>query len=447
MKKTVITVLLIALMCLLVGCNAEPQHVTETQINIVTRTPLDVPQITSVDGVTLTWTEVANAQKYSVQYVYEDQPSQPQTATAQGCSFDIPCTDIGVYSARVCAIPSENTQYSRSNYSAWVQVVSNIKDYLSKPQNVKFNGQTVTWNNVNGATGYLVEINNEIFATVTNSITSDKILPGVENTVRVCATVDGNVFRGNSDWTKTYTHNYLLEITAPTNVELSKTGWLTWQADNFIPQCGFTVSFIGNGKQIDAVTYDKTFDVTTVADGTYQIKVKTNGVGAIADSDYTNGASVQITNCITFTPQQIIGFETWANQPCTITLNQSGYAVVGSKGGWGGIKTDEFTVDFARNPVAVIDYAKVNYGYLGKFMLGTSEYYYIPDTPCNDVNVSLHNLMTTATGYGYSNKATGVRNDVRIMLGFADAPDVADDNRAVCEVAQVRVVYLEIIDN
>lgn len=435
--KEIITFLSCASVAVLLSaCGGVTEKTVQKQ-----RTPLAAPENVRVDGEILSWTAVENAENYVVEYVYSETDSETKTATTTETSFDLPCDMPGVYAARVRAFAPQDSFYSRSVWSDWLEVFSSITLQLSTPTGLDGERGEIRWQAVENASGYEVSINGETPVSVKGTkFESDKFLPGREYEIQVRATANGDGYYASSEWSTAYVYQFGIEYKVPANARVEKDGAVRWDTQSFLTD-GYTVAY---KKSTDSAftevkTQTETFDLTLLESGDYEIKIKANGLGEAVESAYTNPIFVRVTQYKNWSASAIVNeFLQWNGCYATLT---DGVAALRCGQGWGGLISPTFELDYNKNPVFVVDYDEISYGYMGNFYVDGELNIYAPDVNGSFQNLSVKKPMNE-NFQGKIKTATGVVQGVSVSLGFTYAPAGATD-RIVSKVASARVVYVE----
>ncbi len=141
-KKLVLALLIFTLsMFLLTGCQK-----------------VDIPEGIQIEGRTLTWSAVRNAVGYKIK-VNDD-----EFETAEN-HFTIP----DAYYGRIEVSVQAYNEKKASDYSQTATFIITLK--LNAPVNIVQNGNTITWDKVDNATGYIIKIDGIEFFTPTNEYT------------------------------------------------------------------------------------------------------------------------------------------------------------------------------------------------------------------------------------------------------------------------------------
>jgi len=157
---------------------------------VVVRNLAAVENLT-VDETTdqVSWTAVENATSYTVSVVYA---GKTDTYTVNGTSYSLKNYGAGEIKISVVAV-------AFGYNSAVATETTYAKARLSAPTNLVLNWQTLTWDVVEGATGYIVKIGDKTYETSTNSLalTSDNIPTGVSS-VEISVATKGSEASKNS---------------------------------------------------------------------------------------------------------------------------------------------------------------------------------------------------------------------------------------------------------
>ena len=161
------------------------------------RTALDAP-ILQIDGTTVSWAEVENAESYEVTIAEE-------TTTTTNLAFDVDKLglDDGYYTIAVRAIPEDETLYKPSAVATGEVKIGTPK--LSAPTlskgTITKNAITVNWDAVDEADGYSAMIVNkedeedfDLVDVTATTVTFTGLTPSTEYTVYVSATDSRNRF-------------------------------------------------------------------------------------------------------------------------------------------------------------------------------------------------------------------------------------------------------------
>jgi hypothetical protein len=174
--------------------------------------PLTVPTDVALDGRTITWSAVADAEGYTVMInAVDEHPTDTN-------EFTLPSSYFGPISMAVRAYRGEEvTEYSETINDIAVLV-------LDVPENFRQDGNELLWDAVMYATGYIVKINMVEYFTLTTSHALETTDPG-EAQVRATGRTDGYV-------TSSPFSNVLLikaPLPTPTNITYAD-GYLSWSA-------------------------------------------------------------------------------------------------------------------------------------------------------------------------------------------------------------------------
>jgi hypothetical protein len=153
---------------------------------------LPAPKNLKITDTVLTWDTINSAVSYLV-YVDEDTFSVSENSY----SFEH-LTDIGIYNVKVMAI-GDDIMYFDSEWSEEIEYI--IFTTLSIPTNLHIEGTTLTWNTVDNAEGYIVDINGETFEVVENNYSLSALVLIDTYTIKVKASGDNILYYG-SDWSE-----------------------------------------------------------------------------------------------------------------------------------------------------------------------------------------------------------------------------------------------------
>lgn len=428
-----LTALLSSLFCLY-GCTT-----VQGEPNEIERTVLETPVIQITEENVISCQAIENAAGYEIEYIYEDE-NRVTTQKVSELPYELPLYDAGVYSVRMRALAQSESEYYRSQWSDYVQVISVHKSKITTPQNLKGDKTTIKWGNIKGCTGYELDINGERIVVESNSYTSDKLLPGTEYKIRVRALIEENIYTQSSDWSKEYLHSYTVVFNKPTNLARNAAGVLTWSGE--ATTTGYTVSYKTKEQTeyTNVVVYKPSFDMATLPDGEYSVKVMVNGIGSNPGSDYTEEKKVRITRCYMWNASDIVStFTSW--EGCTLSLKDGKALMHAGSNSWGGIISPDVTINYTRNPVLVIDYSKVNYGYMGKYITpDLRDYYYVGDTGFTGENVTMSFVMSKYV-LGSMPNINGTQNGIKVLVGYVMAPE--SNGIVVSELNAIYIAYVE----
>jgi len=160
---------------------------------------------------------------------------------------------------------------------------------LAAPSNLKINGTTLTWDTVENASGYLIQVNTG--TAVDNGTSTSYSLSGLTTpgtySLKVQAKGDGTNY-SNSDWSaaKTYTvvDETLPKLATPSNLQINDTT-LTWDA---VTNAGGYMIQINGEEPIDNGTSASYSLAELTEPGAYSIKVQAKGDNTnYADSNWS----------------------------------------------------------------------------------------------------------------------------------------------------------------
>ena len=218
------------------------RYLDSVQSNIETYTPeketLTEPTL-HIINTNLTWFRIQNATGYEVYESVSGKATIAEhkvaTLNASTFTFDISnlpnLNDINapynIYTYKVKAI-TNNSYYNNSNLSNGVEFIKEIT--LNKPSNLNVvkqdNEFTLSWGEVDYATGYEVVINN--LTIINTSSTSLDISNYITNYAEYNFTVKANISDANkyneSEVSNKYTYTYTVKIDAPTNLQAVRNG-------------------------------------------------------------------------------------------------------------------------------------------------------------------------------------------------------------------------------
>ncbi|MBQ8885784.1 MAG: hypothetical protein IJY62_05410 [Clostridia bacterium] len=421
----------------LTGCDADKEKTV-----IKERTQLNTPENVRVDGEVLSWDAVENAENYVVEYLYsETENATAVTVTTASTSYDLLCELPGVYAARVRAFAPEDSFYSRSEWSDWFEIFSDVTLRLSAPTGVIVESGEIRWDAVENASGYEISVNGEQPVRVSGTnFTGGGFLPGRDYEIKVRATAENDGYYADSDWSTPYSYEFGIEYTVPANVRVEKDGTLRWNTQSFLTN-GYTVAYkkLADTAFTEARAETEEFDLTALESGDYEIKIKANGLGEAVESAYTEPLSVRVTQYKNWSAQDLVNdFSQWNGCYATLT---DGVAALRCGLGWGGLISPTFELDYNKNPVFVLEYDEVSYGYMGNFYLDGEMNIYAPDVQGAYTDLTLRKPMNE-NFQGAIKSATGIVKNVSLSVGFTYAPTGASD-RIVSKISSARVVYVE----
>ncbi len=166
-----------------------------------------------------------------------------------------------------------------TNFDIYLDEITCVRiDKLAAPANVELNGNTLTWDAVTNATGYVVEINGEEFETDTESYTLSAADQAY--TIKVKAVADGYL---DSDYSQEITN--ILPVPEGLKYE---NGSLSWQTVEGVED--YILSINGEETTVSGAT---SYEFTPAADTNYVIKVKAASTGAWYESPFDKGIAIR----------------------------------------------------------------------------------------------------------------------------------------------------------
>jgi hypothetical protein len=193
MKKKIITIfVLIFSFILLSGCTA-----------------ISTPGNIELDGRTLTWNEVKGASAYIIK-VNDDEYE------ASVNEFCLPSEYLGSIKVSIKAINKNKT----SAFSLEYNFVAKL--YLETPQNITQSANKITWDQVDGATGYVLKINGAEYLTLKNEY---EIQTSEPFQVQILATGSSDGIIISSSYSSPFLVKKALE--EPQNIQVSD-GVISW---------------------------------------------------------------------------------------------------------------------------------------------------------------------------------------------------------------------------
>ncbi len=440
MKNKLVIFFFILFLILLTSCenvsvvtNIVTKISEEDVVSNVSKNIVETPVISvSEDGI-LSSMNSTGSTSYEVELIYEDEELKTSFVISS-LPYEIETDRPGVYSIRIRALPKGESEV-KSNWSNYCQFCSSKRDEISRPQNLKVENNVISFGKNKNASSYEIKINDESIISETNKYEYN-FIPGIEYKIKVKACVNENLYTVGSPWTDEIIYSYTVELAKPIDL-LFKEGILTWNAERAIN--GFTVCCKNNetNEEIEYIVKDSSFSIATLNNGTYTIKVKTNGIGTNSDSEYSIEKKFSVSHAYHWSSSDIVSnFSGWNN--ATIRQND-GYAEVVSNAGWGGIISPYITVDYKNNPYLIIDYKRINYGYLGKYITPTNQngYYFKGDTLFEGEDVIQVYQMDT---YVYGKIPNTVSENFSIIAGFTGSP--TSGYNTVLEIRSIDVVYI-----
>ena len=271
-----------------------------------TVTKLTTPTLGIVSGE-LYWNNIPNAQSYSI-FMNNSSTAWRLNISTLGYSLVDNIDTVGTYTFKVRAVAAG--LYVTSDLSNSVTYVIDESSILTKPANLRINGNELTWNAVTNATRYEVECVDNSTSTITtfnvsvNTVNLSTYLTTLSTyTIRVRAKASGFA---PSQWSNTVQFNITpINLPVPTGISISN-NIVSWNpVEN---ASGYEISYqIGqNPRQVITTTVGLSIDLSnylTLAQ-TYPIQVKALGSGIFSDSVYSTAISFTIysityilTNC------------------------------------------------------------------------------------------------------------------------------------------------------
>jgi hypothetical protein len=257
------------------------------------RTPLDVPNNVHIDGTTLKWDAVQNAESYEVTITDKDGKVVDTQYTGTATSFDLTTLnlilDSGTYNLTVTAIGDGNTYRDSEPSNAVTYTVVQLPK-LNAPENVRIAGTMLTWDEVTGATGYMVTVTGQNnftdhfwaeSASLDLSILDQNLDPGTYE-LTVTAVGDDKNYR-NSDPSSSVKYKVLPELSAPQGLQVIGTV-LRWNAVEHANGYTVTVTDVNNSDNSYSYWVDSSytlFDLSTLEldPGIYTVTVTATGDG------------------------------------------------------------------------------------------------------------------------------------------------------------------------
>ena len=189
----------------------------------------------------VTWDTVENADGYIVSVNGEEVPVNTN-------SYQFPA--LGADAVVKVRATSRNSYWVTS---AWSTEANYVAPTLDAPANVAVSSTgLVTWDEVDGAEGYIVSVNGNEFTVEENSYQLTELL--VDAIVKVRATTT-NKDLANSPWSAEATYE-APRLDVPANVAVTDAGVVTW--DEVDGADGYTVSVNGNTVEVEENTYQLT---------------------------------------------------------------------------------------------------------------------------------------------------------------------------------------------
>jgi hypothetical protein len=160
--------------------------------------PLAVPSNLQIDGTTLTWDAVNNANGYLV-----DIDSTEYLADTNSYSI-LTLTTPGTYTIKVKAI-GDGMAFTDSGWSDTLPYVKQGSTQLATPSNLRINGNALMWNNVNNASAYLIDIDGTEYPVISSGYLLSALPSPGTYTIKIKATGNGTTF-SDSGWSSTITY-------------------------------------------------------------------------------------------------------------------------------------------------------------------------------------------------------------------------------------------------
>lgn len=206
------------------------------------KTQLSQPTNVAYDGEMLTWSAVEGAVNYEISI----NGGEKQVVNALSYTYD---ADFSEFSVTIKAISADGAEYDST------ELTVNFKP-LDTVSNVRMDEGCLTWDLVEGATAYIVSVNNT--ETIVDVNEFSKLKGGV-NSVRVRAIV-----KGNNSYYSTWSNiqNFTL-LDSPTGLKYNnKTDKITW--DSVRNAKGYILNI--NGEKIDCITNEYTLTAKEVGE-------------------------------------------------------------------------------------------------------------------------------------------------------------------------------------
>jgi hypothetical protein len=195
-------------------------------------------------------------------------------------------TEVKTYALKVKAVGDEN-DLTDSDWSEIVEytVVASVPTTFSVPENLSIFDVNLTWNEVFGASGYIVAIDGKEMQITKNTCYSLSYLRYAKTySVKVRAVGNGERYF-NSDWSDSLDYTPIpirLILLTPENVQNDGTDLTLNVVRN---ASGYIVSVDGTETAVITTRPYSLSDLTEAK--TYAVKVKTKGRAGYADSDWS----------------------------------------------------------------------------------------------------------------------------------------------------------------
>jgi hypothetical protein len=268
--------------------------------------------ITNINNVSVTWSAVANASGYIIQYATDSAFTTgvgSKTVNAMTTSTELTGLDLGTtYYVRIAA--TGTGMYGNSDPSKAKSATTGTVKLPTPPMpmgkvNAEDNSITVTWATVPGASGYKVQYStNAAFSSGVHTLkTEDSTTTSIDITglaayttyyVRVMA-LGGGAFK-NSDYSSAkaiITHKVKLDAPTLGNVVATGSNTINVAWNKMNNASGYTIQYATNASFSGALT--KTVNLTSTstdltglkANTTYYIRILATGANAYSNSDYS----------------------------------------------------------------------------------------------------------------------------------------------------------------
>lgn len=227
---------------------------------------LKTPTSIQYDGSYITWDEVKGADFYLISI----NSSTAIEVTSNSYRYNANKIDFSVS----IEAASRSEKISKSN------MVQHDFRYLGKADNLRVENSTLTWDNVENATGYRVKINGQEFTVPVNEYPN---VPVARNSVQVLPlnTTDTSYY---GEWSDVYTYTILQ---APTNVTYNSNE-ISWNHVTYAS--GYIVKV--NSEEFTVTTGTK---LNYTFDGQSQLIIKVKSLGVSSNDIYDSIYSTEVT--------------------------------------------------------------------------------------------------------------------------------------------------------
>ena len=238
--------------------------------------------VLTISGNMASWTSVEHASKYALKIVsYATNQEVINTVLDNATSYDLSGLATGKYAVAVAAVPGDSASYSTSDFCIPVDFTK-AAPKLSAPVISLSDGRIVWWA-VTNATSYSVSFfnpsGNSVYSRDTTShnylvglVRSDTVLSPGNYTIKVTASADGYL---TSDYSNALDCTVKSSLAPVLSVSGNTVSWTAVSNTS-----GYTVYYSKDGGEEvrDILNSDVlSYDFSSLADGTYTVKVVANG--------------------------------------------------------------------------------------------------------------------------------------------------------------------------